>query len=804
MIINNKELENWLLSQQDQIDEIIKDAASSYYVCHQGDINFSYDLSIADLETLELGRSGDLCYDRPGTPVAYSLWYQGRRINNFITYISNYLLSYNENSLVLFDIGAGTGALQMATALAVLGLKELGIKHLDVQIINVDTSPFMIDYNMNYLWKRFVIKYPKAHAIKTSFEVNSWTNVDELNSSNILLAANYLFDHSDSIEVLTKEFLKLLKRLNPSSIFISTSAGKKKLLDGVKSTLKQNGYFSGDYNESKPIFSGRMFAATKAREWLKQNEGVTFSNLSPQWSDGNMASYTLNREELVLDLFETSHKSFDVFTPKFVVRRDIKLNTDQRKASELDGRPSSITGPAGCGKSVVISEKIKNILESLNYSLPVKILVTTFNKGLMNYLLNWLIDILDSKLCCINPNDRRQIIYIETREPVITLFHFDILPTQIAKIKGDLIFDESQKQLMQKVIDTEYPKLKLTDDYKDLFDLDFLMDEFHRIIYGKNILTVQEYIEVDRKGRRRQLGRNQRSVLWHIFKFTEKEIIKLNKTTLLHRRREMFNKQKNGFFNGIYDHVLVDEFQDCTETDYRIFYYLLKDNNNLTLAGDFAQAVHIGGSANLPRVDNENQRLRNYKNHSLEGSYRLPARISEAILPLSLKIKEIDHSEADVITPYKGSPPGARPIVVYASDSNQMAKKVIDIVDAYSAYDLIDLLGEKKKQVTILEKDYELRRELNLLRNNLSDTDTILRLKGLEKTCVLWSTRIEITDVDEINNFIYTIITRTSGLLLIAVFPETPKSYIDIIKEMNQKRVIYWDQETQTKIKNGI
>ena len=178
--------------------------------------------------------------------------------------------------------------------------------------------------------------------------------------------------------------------------------------------------------------------------------------------------------------------------------------------------------------------------------------------------------------------------------------------------------------------------------------------------------------------------------------------------------------------------------------------------------------------------------------YRLDGSYRLPVRISECIKKLSEAIVQRFGNDEGVtnITPYKGSPPGSRPIVVYGKTYVELAEKVKEVFKHYKIYDL--------ERVTILEKDIELQREI-LLKNLLAETDTILSLKGLEKECVLWSTRIPLEFEKEVFEFAYTIVTRTSCILIIAITDNTQNVYKKILGLLNCDRLIMWDGETEQK-----
>ena len=254
------------------------------------------------------------------------------------------------------------------------------------------------------------------------------------------------------------------------------------------------------------------------------------------------------------------------------------------------------------------------------------------------------------------------------------------------------------------------------------------------------------------------------------------------------RRQYLYSKLKSGELKLQYDYILVDEFQDCTDADFEIFYSMIKNPNNFTIAGDLAQSIHLGTTARIPR----DEKMLRRQFHRLDGSYRLPVRISECIKKLSEAIVERFGNDegATSITPYKGSPPGSRPIVVYGATHLELAEKIKEIFLSYKIYDL--------ERVTILEKDIELQKEI-LCKGITCETDTILSLKGLEKECVLWSTRIPLEFEKEVFEFAYTIVTRTSCILIIALADSTQNVYKKILGLLDKERLIMWDRETETK-----
>ena len=177
----------------------------------------------------------------------------------------------------------------------------------------------------------------------------------------------------------------------------------------------------------------------------------------------------------------------------------------------------------------------------------------------------------------------------------------------------------------------------------------------------------------------------------------------------------------------------------------------------------------------------------------LQGSYRLPIRISECIAPISraLVTKGQEKEGVNAIESYKHAPPGARPIVVYAESTYTLMKKIHRIFNVYKCYGL--------DKITILERDKKLAESIEQA-GITTETDSILALKGLEKKCVLWSTRIiPIEYEDNALEFVYTILSRTSCILIIALSPQTIPAYKEIIGLLNQERAIFWDKDTESR-----
>jgi DNA helicase-2/ATP-dependent DNA helicase PcrA len=789
-------------SQKDELDDIIKTSAARYYMKNSGNPNFVFDIDECNRESYNLSMGKDLCYDRPGIGFSYALWYHGRRVNTFIRFFAEVLYKNRQNSevITLFDLGAGTGAVQCAIALCLMAFSRSGIAVPKFKVINVDTSPFMLDFCRTYLWPEFVSKFPASGELDSEYHLNSWSNPTNYSVSNSWISASYLFDHTENKDEIRKDFSDLIRTFNASKLLLLTSTQSQKMqyLNEITTELKSQG-FSVDSTLTSLTFHGEMTKTHQARQDIQELIGIKFPN-KPTWDDRSLSGTVLTKSAIELDLEVSTTSSLQIYNPPSIARTAVKLSRDQSEAAKNDGRPTVIVGPAGCGKSIVITERIKNLIVSQNYNSNLRILVTTFNKQLLASLGSWLESLLDMTRYKIQRiGECSNFIFEGSQVANVQLMHFDVLPTRVGNVQDNLQFDSYHKKLIQEIVDglpVEIRNLSQSDYH---LRPTFLLEEYHRVKYGLMVASYDEYENVSRRGRKQPLQENQRKVVRMILEEYEKRLLASNTSSIIFRRLKFLRDLADEESRGVFTHVFVDEFQDCTQADYAIFYRMLSDSNNIVIAGDYAQAVHIGKSADSPRDTSKSSKMGNFNWHRLAGSYRLPFRISECIKPISASIKLNQNEEADIITPYKGAPPGARPIIVYGQSIKVLAEKIMAVVQAYSLYDICDFTSRVKQRVTILERDKELRMAMNQLVPDCAETDSILRLKGMEKRCVIWSTRVATEHEDEVANYVYTILTRTSGILIIAILDDSvPKDFVPVLKELRKDRLILWDKETKS------
>jgi hypothetical protein len=684
----------------------------------------------------------------------------------------------------------------------------------NIRVINVDTSAFMLFYSYNYLWKNFVREFPLAEEIskQDDYLLNSWSNLDEANCTNIWLCASYLFDHSENSASIAEEFKTIVTKYKPNKVLLLSALQKRPYVDAVANTIQTLNY--GSYNSilTNQIFSGGLNRLYEFRNRVSQQHDLGLSG-TPQWNIDSLYGRILvtNNPQLGLDF-----TNVNLFIQPERNRAKIRLTPQQEDAATIGNRPTLVIGPAGCGKSVVLTQKIKNLIHSTrignNYNPDLKILVTTFNKGLVRYLGNWIAELLEegkfTRRFGTNFYGQEQdysfFTFLNSQKVNIYVMHFDILPTKIGgtgwrhiSLNGENI-EEFHLNKMNDAITTYVTANNINrNQFQTILNPEFLLDEYQRVIYGFECNNEREYQTVERTGRGNspQLRYNsrRRRIIWGIIRTYLQNLRNNNLESFIIRRHRLIKKLRTQGFQNKFSHIIVDEFQDCTKADYEIFYQMLEHPNNITLAGDIAQSINLGSALHIPRVDDP--RMGNFSKKKLEGSFRLPFRVSECIKPLSeiinLKFGEREGLQADVINPYKGAPPGSRPIFVFAQDTNTAATKIKEIFSAYQK-------ALNLERVTIFERDADLNLALTL-NQTPTETEIILKAKGLEKSCVIWSTRINVDTTNEKEEFIYTILTRTVSLLIIVVFPTIQQDYINIIKTFVENRLIRWDDESETK-----
>jgi len=484
-----EEIKKWILEQQATLDYITASASRKFWEINQSKANFSYDLLQSHSESYELVRGRDLCYDRITTPLTYTLWYHPRRINTFLSFFLDKLANLNKEEIQLFDLGAGTGAVQWCMMLVAKALEVHGYKTPKIRIVNIDTSPFMLYYNKDYLWQYFLASYDLSNIdYEVDYEVNSWNNSNP-ESKDTIICSSYLFDATDNKDEIKEDFKKLVKTYNPSTLLLLTSQNKKHYLDSLTAEFLQEGYTIDINNTNHLLYNQQLTHINQLRKELSQKyPEIKPLTRSSSWRDPSFTGVTITRNQTELNLPASKPiENLSIYSPPIKIISEIKLNDNQIRASKYTQTPSVVIGPAGCGKSIVIAEKIYNTVINHNFNKQLKLLVTTFNKSLITQLRDWLTQLFNRD--DISVTTHNQVSYFRFNGSTfsnITLLHFDILPMRIGNIPFDgYVMPKKNDAIMAECIELIKLENKITtNSYDAILNVDFLNEEYHRVIYG--------------------------------------------------------------------------------------------------------------------------------------------------------------------------------------------------------------------------------------------------------------------------------------------------------------------------------
>lgn len=233
------EIAKIIKSQSEVIDEVIALSGQHFFDDNKDKENFDFEVIEGQNESYRFMGGNDVRYDRYVFPFNYTLWYLPKRINILLKPIIYAILKNESNEIVIIDLGAGTGAIQISVALVCFAMAKLSYDVPKITIHNIDLSPFMLNYGKSYIWKCFIQKYPNFEnnvTFITKYHSDSWENIriEKLENIETWLMANFLFDNSTSLIHIETTFNNLIPKHTPKTVITSTSGGKKgKMQEGL-------------------------------------------------------------------------------------------------------------------------------------------------------------------------------------------------------------------------------------------------------------------------------------------------------------------------------------------------------------------------------------------------------------------------------------------------------------------------------------------------------------------------------------------------------------------------------------------
>lgn len=321
----------------------------------------------------------------------------------------------------------------------------------------------------------------------------------------------------------------------------------------------------------------------------------------------------------------------------------IYLHPSQKRAVEIEATgPVRITGGAGTGKTVVAVHRTYNTAINHSGSEPARILLTTFTGVLTENLKRLL---CHPKLFGGEATLREFGIEVATLHSVASrLYTISIgevltLEEILANMQTRIATEDDIRSIIQECASSQ----------KD-FNEKFLWMEWDRIIDAWNVRTLEQYLAIERIGRKVPLQPTQRERLWPIFQAVWNTLENhgyLTFNQICYKAAEFVNQCPE----LKYRYVIVDEAQDFGPAELTLIRALASEEpNGLFICADTRQRIYRPAVPWLRfGIDTRG------RSYILRVNYRTTGQIqqfAERVLPIAIEGVQDDESEILRERPY--------------------------------------------------------------------------------------------------------------------------------------------------------
>ena len=284
------------------------------------------------------------------------------------------------------------------------------------------------------------------------------------------------------------------------------------------------------------------------------------------------------------------------------------LNEEQRQAVLHTEGPLLILAGAGSGKTRVLTHRIAYLIEEKGVY-PGNILAITFT----NKAAREMKDRVESLLK--QPTD----IWVSTfHSACVKILRRDI--DRIGYTRDFVIYDASDQKVVLKDC---YKELDINDD---LYPLSMVQ---HKIGDAKDtMLSPRKYLEQNE-------GDFQLATVGKIYERYQSKLTKNNALDfddLIFKTVELLEKNPDvlNFYQRKFQYIMVDEYQDTNQVQYKLVSMLAARHKNLCVVGDDDQSIYSWRGADIRNILNFEDEFSNAKVVKLEQNYRSTKTILDA------------------------------------------------------------------------------------------------------------------------------------------------------------------------------
>jgi len=315
-----------------------------------------------------------------------------------------------------------------------------------------------------------------------------------------------------------------------------------------------------------------------------------------------------------------------------------------------------LKGAAGTGKTVVAMHRAKYLIENVYTDEQDKILYTTFSTKLTSSVENNL-----KNMCSLKDLRRIQIVNLHSWLSRYLRRHgveFNIVSS-----------DEKKRYISEAMVRTS------TDIKASVADI---IREIDQVLAYNQIIDLNSYLKVSRKGLKKALGKNQRIDMWSVI---EQYFIILSENQAtewwLIRKKAIDIIKINNDVN--YQAIIVDEAQDFGMAEYRLLRAMIPEKeNDLFVVGDIRQRIYSAvcnySKCRINIMGNRTKTLMiNYRNTYEIGLFADKVLLGKEFLDFNEEI--IQHSKSSCIIH------GNEPVTKEFSTKEQEVRYVVDEIE---------------------------------------------------------------------------------------------------------------------------
>lgn len=287
-------------------------------------------------------------------------------------------------------------------------------------------------------------------------------------------------------------------------------------------------------------------------------------------------------EDFVYDssrlIFRTTFDRLEGYCEGKIKRLMLNLSPEQERFVKPDiPNLLLLRGCAGSGKTTVAVYRAIHLAERGE-----KVLFLTFNRTLASVARSLIQEL-------IGPLPKN-----------LTVTHLDGLVMSFVRSRKHnpkVVNREQQKRILQASIQEVRRKLG---SYVLEFRWPFFRDEIARVIKGNGLQSLDEYLGIERYGRKTALRAKAREAVWEVYQAYQSLLQKQGQVDWQDITLMAYKDLLSAPINEPFDHVVIDEAQDLTAMQLRVAQRLNKGglfnaNRSIFIAGDAAQTLYSRG-----------------------------------------------------------------------------------------------------------------------------------------------------------------------------------------------------------------